>query len=552
MAKKVVVMGGGVAGLTAAHELSERDFDVELYESKDRLGGKSRSMSYGEMDLPAEHGFRFMPGCYSHLPDTMERIPADEGTVSDNLVTASSLRKSMVGQPDRISADEIPRSVKEFRETTQKMVWRGEVPALEHNYFLNRVMTLLTSCEERWENEYEETSWWEFMDADRMSDEYRKFLVRGATKILVAMKPRESSTKTIGKMTIQTMLDILHPERDAVRILNDPTSESFIEPWRRYLDSLGVRIETGTEVTEFNYDPVRNEITGVRLDADGKTWDVEGDYYVSALPLRVLSKLATDEMKNCCSGLAGLDELTTDWMNGIQFYLSENREVTEGHGMYFDSPWALTSVSQRQFWNRDWSQYGEIEGVVSVCISDWDRNGLLHEKPAKRCSPEEIKEEVWYQLKVHLNHEEEVLSDDILVDYHLDPAISYDGERNTNDSPLFVNTLGSWKHRPEADCGIDNFYVAGDYVKTNSDLATMESANESARRAVNALLNDTDVRAERCRIWDLPEPRMFEPLKKLDKARYKLGLPHLGERTGKVWLKASSLGLTDQTEGILS
>lgn len=41
--KKVVVVGGGLAGLTAAHELQERGFKVVVYERNDRLGGKARS-----------------------------------------------------------------------------------------------------------------------------------------------------------------------------------------------------------------------------------------------------------------------------------------------------------------------------------------------------------------------------------------------------------------------------------------------------------------------------------------------------------------------------
>ena len=40
---KVVVVGGGVAGLTAAHELKLRGFNVTLYESAPSLGGKARS-----------------------------------------------------------------------------------------------------------------------------------------------------------------------------------------------------------------------------------------------------------------------------------------------------------------------------------------------------------------------------------------------------------------------------------------------------------------------------------------------------------------------------
>lgn len=31
--KKVIVLGGGVAGMSAAHELIERDFEVSVYEN---------------------------------------------------------------------------------------------------------------------------------------------------------------------------------------------------------------------------------------------------------------------------------------------------------------------------------------------------------------------------------------------------------------------------------------------------------------------------------------------------------------------------------------
>jgi flavin-dependent dehydrogenase len=41
--KKVIILGGGVAGLTAAHELIERGFDVEVYEKDGECGGKAQS-----------------------------------------------------------------------------------------------------------------------------------------------------------------------------------------------------------------------------------------------------------------------------------------------------------------------------------------------------------------------------------------------------------------------------------------------------------------------------------------------------------------------------
>jgi len=66
-------------------------------------------------------------------------------------------------------------------------------------------------------------------------------------------------------------------------------------------------------------------------------------------------------------------------------------------------------------------------------------------------------------------------------------------------------------------------FFASDYVKTNTDLATMEGANEAARRAVNSLLVRDGSNAATCKVWKLEEPWLFSPLKWLDKKRLAKG-----------------------------
>ncbi|MCF1598356.1 FAD-dependent oxidoreductase, partial [Streptomyces muensis] len=110
--KRVAVLGGGVSGLSAAHELAERGYAVTVYEYYDALGGKARSMPVpgtatgGRADLPAEHGFRFFPGFYRNLPDTMRRIPVPGNAhgVHDNLVSGTEALFARAGgrpEPNR-------------------------------------------------------------------------------------------------------------------------------------------------------------------------------------------------------------------------------------------------------------------------------------------------------------------------------------------------------------------------------------------------------------------------------------------------------------------
>ena len=62
--------------------------------------------------------------------------------------------------------------------------------------------------------------------------------------------------------------------------------------------------------------------------------------------------------------------------------------------------------------------------------------------------------------------------------------------------------------RPDATTGIPNLFLASDYVRTYTDLATMEGANEAARRAVNGLLDAVNFGGSRCELWPLHEPEI--------------------------------------------
>ena len=204
-------------------------------------------------------------------------------------------------------------------------------------------------------------------------------------------------------------------------------------------------------------------------------------------------------------------------MNGVLFYLDRDVPLVHGHAIYIDSEWALTSISQAQFWKDvDLARYGDgrVKGILSVDVSDWDTPGRRTGKVAMRCSKEEIRAEVWGQLVDHID--DGSLDERHVLAWFLDPAITFPNPTEAaNLEPLLINTAGSWADRPGVTTRIPNLLLAADYVRTNTDLATMEGANEAARRAVNAILDRTgSARASAARSTRCPSRPCCEPARR--------------------------------------
>ena len=629
MKKKVIILGGGVAGMSAAHELAERGFDVAVYEARNIPGGKARSIPVpdsgknGKKELPGEHGLRFFPGFYRHINDTMKRIPYKNNPqgVFNNLVEATRLSIPRFDKEGLTLPAKTPTNITEVKLLVNAFLQliSGQVILEEGEleFFAGKIWQLITSSKERRIGEYEKIDWWTFVEADRFSLEYKNLLAKGLTESLVASKAKLASTKTVGDIFLQLLLDLVEPTVSTDRLLNGPTNEVWIEPWLAHLKTFGVDYYFDRLVTSINYADGKIESATIRDLNSKEQYEVKGDYYIAALPVEVMARLIVkSELERYDPTLknVGILAKNTAWMNGIQFYLKEDVPITSGHVLLVDTPWALTAISQKQFWSDiDLSEYGnaQVKGILSVVISDWGPFGDVEEPPeeslgikikkyAKDCTDEEIKEEVWEQLKRSLNvNNQEVLKEDNLDEcnpYFLDPSIIdpekelfqwitspdikqvtlaqvakhlreevpeylkeedeqeakrllqalidlgfvkeivnengetvyesvFDIKSKINLEPLLVNLVNTWQLRPDAFTRIPNLFLASDYVRTNTDLATMEGANEAARRAVNAIIDAFGDSACHCKIWELHEPEIFAPLRWYDKIRYQQGLP---------------------------
>jgi uncharacterized protein with NAD-binding domain and iron-sulfur cluster len=615
--------------LSAAHELAERGFSVRVLEQRDVAGGKARSTRVphsatgGHEPLPGEHGFRFFPGFYWHLPHTMLRIPSFDGrSVAEHLRPVDTMTFAFDKAPSYALPARRPTNWRELELVLRYIAALGDMGISTDDlvFIWWQLWRILTSCTERRVESLERLSWWEYVDAANRSEEFRRLLVIGVTRNLVASRAEKANARTVGQVGIQLLLDLVTGQRATDRILDGPTNDVWIDPWVSHLTGrFGVSYELGWELEHIELDQERKRVARVvvrrsktrktepkvalaelmeapppvdvatehatrderkavwreraharRADQaalareiraeppEVETLVLEADHFVLALPVEVMAELLSKqpELLTLDPGLAGILELgrhQVEWMNGIQFYLTHDVPIARGHINHVDSAWALTSISQSQFWPHFPAEnYGDgrVRTVLSVDISAWDIPGSRG-KEARDCDYQEVAEETWRQLKQSLNRESAVLRDEMLhpsTPWHIDDDIvervrkeprlrrserarrlgrkQAEGRLDepdllTNAEPLLVNLANSWELRPSVTTALGNLYLASDYLQTHTNLATMEAANEAARAATNAILDAEQSSAPRCEIQPLKEP--FAGLRERDLARFRAG-----------------------------
>lgn len=122
---RIAILGGGIAGLAAAHHLVGEDVDVHLFEASSRLGGKIATTTLGEEVLPAAadnflarvpqvsdlanelglgdelisptatNAFIYRDGALHGLPPTLLGIPADlDALAESSLISAAGVARA--------------------------------------------------------------------------------------------------------------------------------------------------------------------------------------------------------------------------------------------------------------------------------------------------------------------------------------------------------------------------------------------------------------------------------------------------------------------------
>lgn len=458
MTRRVAVLGGGVAGLTTADELSRRGYAVDLYEREPVVGGRARYAA-------------FVAGFSRNLMETMAGIPVSGASgggdsVADLLTTATHLTVSHgAGLRSIRWADVAAIKPGRLHDAADLLLNGGTAP--RGNGFGPRdvayVAHLLGVAAFADRHKLAELEGHTFVDyactvfAERSvlrpSPRLTDFLSGIVPHLLLPGPVQDLSART----ALVTLLRLLNPRElytdRGDRLLPETATRSWLDRWSDDLVSASahrpqaVRFHGRCAV-------VGVELHGARSDAfvlESGARVTDFDHVVCALPPgSALAAIGSPLPEP----LAGMPHLSAGRVVGVQYVLASPSPLAGGRAVHVDGGSSLTSVHR-----------GDVVDVMLGETAIGDR------------ADGDILDEVWRRA----------------ADAGLVPADG-DGDavverRILGDAAGFVSTAGSWAHRPVADIGFDNLFLAGEHVRTNADLSTLEAANESARRAVQALLD---------------------------------------------------------------
>jgi len=536
--------------------------------------------------IAGEHGFRFFPGFYRHLRDTMRRTPIfDRVTGSFTARTAldnlEQVNWQVIVEPGRRHQAALSRTsfaslggmIEQYRALRRDTGYR---PSDLLRYLL-RIVRYMTSSVQRRRKHYQDISWWEFLSKRQLDDPGDKATLpygvrfeqalRETPKALIAMGSEFADARTIGNVSVQLLMDQLdlHDQSDATLI--GPTSTTWLAHWRTYLEQQGVTFFLG-EVTEIAAPEAGpGARTRVRITwptgappatyLDGEARKREGEiaehYVVSALDIVSLARVTQAlRARDDADALSGIDELLDgrddpreledltkvgqlgdqhglddrfQTLTGLQLYYKRHVSFANGHIYFAGSPWGLSAISQVQFWGPFGSGHrGRLTGNLSIDIGSW-RSG--HSVPSPNVlTRDEIALAVQHQITQGTPEAQRALQRAML--YHLDDFIGFGPARSgrgllptRNHAPFLINLVGDWDTRPIGEpwspndamqrnrvpgagrqaagawvsnhggypVHFQNLVIAGTHLRTFTRMGTMEAANESARHAVNAILD---------------------------------------------------------------
>ena len=446
---KAAIFGAGVAGLSAAIELVDRGYDVEIYEKRKVLGGKVSVWKDSDGDS-IESGLHIVFGGYEQLQTYLERVGASDNYLwkEHSLIYAepdgkqSFFKKANLPSP---WAEVIGGLQTDFLTLWDKIsLIKGLYPALAGNEEYFRSQDHMTYSE-----------WHRLRGA---SEHSLQKLWRAIALAMNFIEPNVISARPM--LTIFKYFGTDYAATKFAFFRENP-GESMIEPMRRYIQSKGGRIFIDAKLTRFELNE-NNTITRAVL-SDGHV--VKADAYISALPVHSVKKI-----------------LPTQWLHHRYFsnlYQFTGSPVANCQ-LWFDKK--ITDIDNLMF--SQGTTFATFADVSITCPDDF-------QKGYGTSTGGSVMSLVLAPAHHLMDMPNDVIIELVMKDIH-DKFPKSRHARLLKSSivkipqSVYKAVPDIDKYRPDQVSPVDNFYLAGDYTYQRY-LASMEGAALSGKQVAEKL-----------------------------------------------------------------
>lgn len=276
-AGRVLVLGGGAAGMAAAFGLADRGHEVVLVESRKMCGGRAFSSPDRQSQRRLDNGHHVMLGCYRGMRALLRRLGTEDGFQND-----PSLSMAYRFAPDRRASLRLSRL-----PVPVAMPWAllrlgiGFGARLRAFYGM---ATVLFGAKKEW-------TFADWLRRRGQAGEPDDVMWRPLCRAVMNVEPEEASAAEFLVTLREAFLG--KASSAAFWVPMRPWGELLGDPAPAALQKAGVELRTGARVTGLRVDG--NRITAVLL-GDEVIEVADGDVVVSAMPWfalqRVMGELA--------------------------------------------------------------------------------------------------------------------------------------------------------------------------------------------------------------------------------------------------------------------
>ncbi len=446
--KRVTVVGGGIAGISAAANLSERGFQVDLYEKSNYLGGKLGSWQFESngSTLSVEHGFHAFFKQYFNLLEFMKKIDAYKHLIP--------IDDYLIFYPDRTT-----QSFKNMDTTPLLNVWSmGRTGVFRYrDMMLNRYGTKLLDLFkfdfEKTFEQYDDVPLSDFM-RDTHIPEKMKMVFSSFARAFFS-EPEDMSTAELIKSFhfyfLSNDLGLLYD------VLDDDFEQTFLLPVRTFLEKHQTKILLNTPVEKVNYN-------GGKFYIEGK----EYDYCILALDVKHLPILIDNS--------PSLSQFSKFYKQAVHVKTSARYAVYRVWTDSFeDMDYPFFVFTDRLKCLDSITFYHKME-KESRAWSDKNNGGIFE----LHC----------YALPKDLSEDHEIKKQLLAELFHYLPElkqmkIRHEYFQHREDFSAFHT--GLYKNRPGIKTELPNLFLAGDWVKMDNCTMLMEAAYTSGSIAANEI-----------------------------------------------------------------